>query len=404
MRSSGPKISALLGLLALLTACVGGDRPASEAVVLLNLGDLRSEPPPPKKDDPPRPPDVVKGVQEAGCRVDVGRSPETVHPKPALQEFVMALNEKARAITGLPVDVFIGGIGGKYVVNCILPHPEQAALVDTNTGAAIIPMYQMRGMPPRNYRDYISRLERPNLTEVPKRPIQLLPPVAPGAAGPSKDLATAISQLPPPGFAVDPLLTVLPTAQMNIAPGIYQINQTLRFEMNLVATNLENLPPDVTADVALAPHNASLNFRAIGEAGVDLCQWTTAACPEEVRAPPIQERCIDPEQCVLEPLQKLVDARKAAGQPMTMSLFAELTQYDSSGWLNLQYQGGGINYALFVTEGLMEAEGGGCGCRIGGAMPLHTLDTGIALVLLVIGGLFMCRRRMTDEKILLPLG
>lgn len=456
------RVFSILTIALLGAACTSADRPKTEVTVLLN--PLLKVAPPPAivcgnqvtegseqcddgnttSDDGCSAtctfevgPDVT--AQNLPCSVDVGREPATVHPNPGLQGYVMGLNDQVRAITGLPIDLFIGEggvpnfetgvesatteikkLGQIGVLRCLTPVTGKSAVIDASTGAAIARVLQLRGMPPKNHDPAVEPL-RPGVDEVLKRPLQLLPPPADGL---DPSISAAITALPPGGIVADPLLSIIPDATVNSAKdGTYQINNMLRIHLN------ETTLPAIGAGKAIAnTGDRVLNIQAEWQAGPDACAWATDSCPPEKRVPNILDRHIDPSADVIEPLKILVAAKRAANEDITMAVFDELfsgnpalshlrtkkqrffaiteayaddparsgnATYDTSEYLHMQFLIADVSVQQLVTGGFVSAQGG-CSCRLAGdgATDPRALASALLGFCLGSGVLFLQRRRV----------
>lgn len=313
--------------------------------------DVVQPPPPPP---PPLPGPVVK---RGTCQVDIGRHAETVHPIQGLQDYALGLNEQVRAITGLPMDLFIGEGGGRFMATCRVAAGTDVVPVNPDTGSAVARFYQMRGAPLKNY---FRQQLRPGVDEVLRRPVQLVPPTS---ASQGKDLAVASASLPAPSLDADPLDAVLPGASVAVGDGVYQINNMLRVELHY-----EGAGPGKDLD----PSQADLRVQLFGVSVPDACAWATDSCPPEKRVPNIQDRHINPRADVLEPLAALVATKQAHGEPITPTIFDELfaaQPWDTSGWMHYHFKGAGTSLHVISTGGFEEAAGG-CSCRLDPARPM----------------------------------
>ncbi len=441
MKRSGIFVVALLAL----TACSTQPGTPAEVSVLLNLGTKTIQPPPPPPDAcpdipgvqtdttlcPTIPPPPPNQTLVGDCRVDVGRTAATAHQVEGLQKFVMALNDRVRALTGLPYDLFVGGDGGGYSVECNIPGAKAAVPLDDVTTAispAAVPFYQMQGMPPRNF---FLKQHRPGVNEAASKPLQLLPFDTKLA---SKSIDAAFAKLPPPDFDFVPLAAVVPETSVSSVPGVYQINNVLRMEVHLAKAP--------TKDDGSTTADRVLNLKVSGVAGPDACAWAGDSCTSEQIVPNIQDRHIDPEANVMKPLAALVDDYKSKNKVITPAIFDELlakNTYDTSHWLHMHFKaltGAGVaklaatkslggkaidtpaaigfvvdpstspfgapetlaSYHLLVTEGYYSAEGG-CGCRIGAPRPpLRQMILPSVMALLTLAGMCVARRRCAINR------
>lgn len=325
-----------LCLALLVCACVGADRQPAEVTALLNLSTAPVPPPPP----PPLPPLPPPGVPQLGqCQVDVGTADDLQHPNAAMQAQVDTLNAKFRPLLGR--DLFVPEDGGRFRITCTVP-PGGIALqnVEGKSGA-VLPLYQMSGMPPKNF---FLDVRRPGVNTAigagSNKALQLLPIQAPDT-GPQ--MAKVSEVLPPPNFDVSPLFAVIPESTVTMAPttGIYQVNNVLRMEVAL----------QPSAGKAATAAESGVQVQVTGVVGPDGCAWKSDYCTDDVITPPIQERFLW-DGTPIEPgaitdrmfteMQAIADALKKTGKPVTSGailkeFFTHFT-YDTSRWLHLHYK------------------------------------------------------------------
>lgn len=455
-------ILTMIALGCIFAACVSAPRPQTEVTVLLN--PVAKAVPPPVSVCGDAELDVANNelcddgntvtgdgcsatcqleiasnnTQILPCSVDVGREPATRHPMDALQAYTLQLNDQVRAITGLPVDIFIGEggmidpgdavgsadgelqrLGQVGVLNCVTPLTSKTVVVEPSTGAALTAAYQLTGMPPRDHNIFDDPL-RPGVNEVLRGPVQLLPPPA-DALSPS--ISAAVSTLPSTGIVADQLRDILPLATVNVVPGTYQINKTVQLSMAV-----KDLPPPAGAGKGLAKTGDKVVAMQVQwTAGPDACAWAVDSCPPEKRVPPIQDRHLDPVADVIEPLKKLVADKHAAGEAITMAVFDELfnaqqpvtgdtakqlrgaakagvfdgqprAQYDTTEYLHIRYLIGDVSVHQLVTGGYVSASQGGCSCRLdaGGTGDRASLVLGVLGTAIWLG-CWMRRRAVAKQ-------
>lgn len=352
-------------LLSLLAGCA--TPPPSKVVILPNKG--LKVPAPPPSPAPPPPADTDE------FRVDVGRVPETEHPVKGLHDFVMKLNDRIREVTGLPIDLFVGEDGGKWVMTSRAPAVGKAALLDTESGAAMTNFHQLTGLPPKA--SYFQKLDRPNAYEVLQQPVQFLPVADP-------TFAAAGLSLPEPNFAFEPLGAVLPDANVTSGDGTYQINNILRIQLSFV--------PQVGK--AVDPSSDRLAMTVTGVMLPDLCGWKgIGECTHP--SMPIQNRQVDPIKVIVE-LEKLVLEKRDEGEEITPAIFDELYErypYDLDGAMSYHLKAGNRSWHLYATGGGVTPEGG-CGCRIDGATAAPGRQIfNVMLALLALVPIVLWRRR-----------
>lgn len=289
------------------------------------------------------------------CRVDVGRTPETVHPNDGMQQRVMAENERYRALPGFHSwDVFVGEDGGRAVIDCTLPAGNVAKA--TSQGL-ILPVYQLKGMPPVNY--FLVQ-QRPGVDKAIGRDgqaLQLLPfqLAVPGNKA-AQEFDLVADSLPKPNFNFAPLRAELPDASVSLSGGgVYQINNVVRFEITPVTAEPatgKSTPAGASGVFGMGVDSSSsaVRFRQTVVIGPDGCAWSGDECPDEIRVPNIQDRtkfhgkALDPGE-VMEVLynevKRLVDALVAAGQPVVaaevLEEALEVVDFDTADWLEIQY-------------------------------------------------------------------
>lgn len=326
-----------------VASCTTSSAPAGEVTVLTNLQGLT-------KVTPPVPPQPIDS-----CTVEVGRTRATAHHHRGLQEYVTELNDRVRAITKLPIDLFVGE-EGKYVVKCSKVADGRSVVVDPSTGAAMLPYYQTHGMRPRNY---FTEDLRPGRNDKIVRPVQLSPP--PAVPGMRPNIAAAITQMPAPNFSFDTLGTVVPNSTVSVGDGVYQFNNVVRLEASY----------SIAPNAAVVPGESVMQFVQTGVAYPLTCEWNLPSCPPEMRASPIQERCIDPIKCAIEPLESLVASKRAKGIAITEHIFDELLgldpnaipRFDTDGTSRMRFTDGGDDSAginLLTISGIVQVEGRGC--------------------------------------------
>lgn len=400
----------------MLSACTNtaSIKTPSEVTLLINLVPTPTPPPTPPTPPPPSPPptpptpipttplptptssNIAPGLRN--CTVDVGRSADTAHPASALNDFVNNVNDQVRAITGLPIDIFVGEGGGKYVVDCRLPPGvSKAAVLDPNTGAAIARLHQMRGMPLRNY---FARedLLRPGKNEALKKPLQLLP--VPGEDPPVNGASPSLSfdtSLPPPAFSFNYPTQAVPDLAMNIGVGQYIYSPAGAESILTVAMQFDAQPgkaANATTD--------NLHVVMRGKMAPDVCVMIGDSCSPEQRASNFQDRHIDPQVDILEPLKALVAAKKANNEPITQDIFDELftkTTWDTDNWEHVQFRMEGASLHLLSTNIVQETRGGACSLIIdrGGELPNGwRANAGLALLCsLTITAMFRVRRALS---------
>jgi hypothetical protein len=320
------------------------------------------------------------------CQVTVGRTEDTKHPNPAMQKFVLAINDRFRTL--IDRDLWVGEDAGRFLIDCTIPAGSVAQRMDTDGLGAILPVYQMSGMPPKNF--FIER-KRPGVTGAIGRNgkrLRLLPFNMTGANPETKTLAEiAVSTLPQPTFDFSALSAEMPDASVAMRTGgQYQINNVLRFDISFTEASTSK-----AASTDDAPVATSVRFKALGVAGPDGCAWATSSCPKSIRVPNVQERylldgtAIQPGRIIdtiYETLEKIIaDEHEAGRRTDSTAVIAKLMErltYDTSGWLYLNYKivagvtvgksssaNGDIDVPLLVwTPDMMSAMGGGCGCHI----------------------------------------
>ncbi|MBI2345972.1 MAG: thrombospondin type 3 repeat-containing protein [Deltaproteobacteria bacterium] len=356
-----------------------------EATVLINLGAKAAAPAPTAP-----PSDTATGLSLESCQIDCGRvEGQKAHVNPVMHDKIVALNDRVRAIIGLPVDLFCGAGGGEYTVTCAMP-ASKAVMLDLSTGAAIAPVYKMRGAPPKNY---FTKAMPPPITEVLAQPVQLLPP--PPTPLTLKSMDAALANLPPPAFAYAALNSVVPDASIQSAPGVYLINGVLKFEMGVPPSGA--VPAKTVGESGTTP--TQVRFKGQEIVAPDVCKWSID-CPQLPTS--IQDRKVDPETDVIAPLEGCVAGLKAAGKSIG---YGELQQclegitYDTDGWLSNRYvvTGSGgepvFQWSTYAVHSIDTASGG-CGrCQLGPSETTLPNVAGTLIWLALWAGGFALKRR-----------
>lgn len=323
----------------------GNKAPPGQLTVRIDLQGKKAVP-------APLPGPAVTGT---ACRMECGRiNGQRAHPHPLGHDWVTALNDRWRAATGGDSDIFCATEGGQYTMTCTFPSGKETVVLNVADGSAFVPLYKMRGMQPANY--FADPLHPPGKDKVLARAVALSPS---SRQLTGKGIDAALALLPAPNFAFDPLQAIVPDSTVQIGRGAYLINDILKFETHVQ-------PTGGAAKGTEAAGGAMTTVATLEEnLGPNLCDWATATCPAMIRASPVEQRQIRPDDLIAA----MELYRKGLGRPVTttdLEDFFRQHPWDTDGALLQEYVIGGELKVFVAAVDTSYAAAGGpdCGCRV----------------------------------------
>jgi hypothetical protein len=314
------------------------------------------------------------------CAVDVCRGDLTA-PFPRMCDYIRPFNDQIRKCTGINSDFLIPVEGVQYHVSCTMPNTPA---VDLGNGAAYARIYKTGQLPKNYFKDWHKPVADENVSAKPV----LLNPAAKAADGADLD----ISVLPNPSFDADPLLSVLPNATLNQAPGIAQIDGVMEIQTNLIDM------AGVAGAGKAVPGGATkvLSLDVKGFSSPPGCQWAGDDCPKPMPNPPSAQEFVD-VICA-----KAKEA-EAAGKAVTMDTVNEAFNSMNVGpaFLHQKLVIPGAQTAVIIpmqnTMGNLSAEGG-CGCTITATSTVHNTALPLVMALSALSGMLFFRRNSAKKR------
>ena len=330
--------------------------------------------------DPQAPECKAKLIAQATCTVDVCRGDLTA-PFPRMCDYIRPYNDEIRKCTGLNSDFLIPVEGVQYHVSCTMPNTPA---LDLGNGLAYTRVYKTGQLPKNYFKDWHKPVADDNVLT---RPVLLNPP-AKAADGTDLD----ISILPNPSFSADPLLSVVPNATLNQAPGIAQIDGVMEIQTNLI-----DMAGVAGAGKALPGAPAKvLSLDVKGFSSPAGCQWGGDDCPRPMPNPPSAREFVN-AICA-----KAKEA-EAAGKAVTVDTVNEAFNAMNVGpaFLHQKLVIPGAQGAVVIpmqnTMGNLSAEGG-CGCTITATSTMHNTALPLLMALSALGGMAFLRRNTAKKR------